>query len=139
MAPAMGGGTEDASIVPAYGEKQAQVMAYILELEDGWYAITNQARQVGFALRFDKELYPHVWYWQQLGDVAEGYPWWSRTHCAALEPFSYYPGGGLGQAVERGTAIMLPPNESIRTEIYATVYAGLDRVGNVSATGDVSG
>jgi len=114
-------------------------MAYILDLEDGWYAITNQARQVGFALRFDKALYPHIWYWQQLGDNDANYPWWSRTHCAALEPFSYYPGGGLGQAVERGTAIMLDPNASISTEMYATVYAGLDRVSNVSVDGEVTG
>jgi len=138
-APAAAGSIDDASLVPAYGEKEAQVMAYILDLEDGWYAVTNQARQVGFALRFDKTLYPHIWYWQQLGSVSKGYPWWSGNHCAALEPFSYYPGGGLGEAVAHGTAMMLEPNETISTEIRATIYTGLDRVSYVSEDGGVEG
>ena len=65
------GGTVDASIVPAYGDVSAQEMAYLTELTDGWYAITNQARQVGFGLRFDQDLYRYIWYWQQLGDVGK--------------------------------------------------------------------
>lgn len=137
LVPAPDGGTDDASQVPAYGSKQAQVMAYILELEDGWYAITNQVRKVGFALRFDEQIFPCIWYWQQLGDVADGYPWWSRTHCAALEPSTYYPGGGLGQAVERNAALVLEAGQRIQTDIRATVYAGLERVSHVTHEGDV--
>ncbi|MEM7129599.1 MAG: DUF4432 family protein [Chloroflexota bacterium] len=138
LTPTPDGDTDNASQIPAYGAKQAQVMAYILDLEDGWYAVTNQVRKVGFALRFDRSTYPYIWYWQQLGNVAEGYPWWSRTHCAALEPATYYPGGGLGQAVDQGTALILNPGESIQTSLRATIYAGLNRVNNVSVEGDVS-
>ena len=124
-------------MIPAYGDKTAQVMGYILELEDGWYAVTNQARKVGFALRFDEKLYPCIWYWQQLGDAAEGYPWWGRTHCAALEPSTYWPGGGIARAVEDGTAVMLDPGQTIQTSLRATVYSGLDRVSSVSEDGEV--
>lgn len=136
--PTPDGGTDDASVIPAYGSKEAQVMAYILDLEDGWYAITNQERKIGFALRFDQSVYPCIWYWQQLGEIAEGYPWWSRTHCAALEPSTYYPGGGLGQAVEQGTALMIEPGKSISTCLYATIYTGLERVSQVDSEGEVS-
>ncbi len=92
---AIGGGTLDASLVPAYGEEQAQEMAYLTDLTDGWYAITNPAHQVGFGLSFDKDLYRYIWYWQQLGDVAQGYPWWGRLHTMALEPWTSYPTNGL--------------------------------------------
>lgn len=80
------GSGEDASRVPLYGELEAQVMAYILKLEAGWYAITNPVRKTGFALHFDQFLYPYIWYWQQLSDVAQGYSWSGRTHCATLAP-----------------------------------------------------
>ena len=64
----------DASVVPAYGAAEAQEMAYLTELTDGWYAITNPTRQVGFGVRFDPSLFRYIWYWQQLGDVGHGLP-----------------------------------------------------------------
>lgn len=136
--PTPTGGTDDASRMPAYGEMQAQEMAYIVELEDGWYAITNPERQTGFALRFDHQLYPYIWYWQQLGDVAQGYPWWGRTHCMALEPWTSYPGTGLASAVDNGTALLLQPGQQVHTTLRAIAYAGLERVTNVTPEGIVS-
>ncbi|RPI97153.1 MAG: DUF4432 family protein, partial [Chloroflexi bacterium] len=106
-AHAASGGAADASIVPAYGDESAQEMAYLTELTDGWYAITNQARRVGFGLRFDHNLYRTIWYWQQLGNVAKGYPWWGRLHTTALEPWTSYPTNGLPEAVQNGTALLL--------------------------------
>ncbi|MBV7338139.1 aldose 1-epimerase family protein [Chloroflexi bacterium TSY] len=135
--PAPDGSGEDASRVPPYGKMKAQVMAYILELEEGWYAITNPVRKTGFALHFDQTLYPYIWYWQQLGDVAQGYPWWGRTHCAALEPCTSYPGGGLAHAVQNETARSLQPGEEIRTSLHAVAYTGLERVAQVTSDGEV--
>ncbi|MFN8457613.1 MAG: hypothetical protein U0401_23640 [Anaerolineae bacterium] len=60
--------------MPAYGETKAQEMAYLAELSEGWYAITNPVRQVGLSSHFDPTLFRYVWYWQRLGDVAQGYP-----------------------------------------------------------------
>ena len=137
MISAPDGSPTDASLVPAYGAAKTQVMAYIVGLEDGWYAITNQVQEVGFALRFDQTLYPYIWYWQQLGDVAQGYPWWGRVHCAALEPCTSYPGGGLGKAVADGTARVLQPNEQIQTQLRAIAYDGAARVRNVTPEGDL--
>ncbi|MFN8455181.1 MAG: DUF4432 family protein [Anaerolineae bacterium] len=133
------GSTADASRVPAYGEVKAQEMAYLAELSEGWYAITNPARQVGFGLHFDPALYRYVWYWQQLGDVAQGYPWWARTHTAALEPWTSYPTSGLNEAIANGTALLLPPGEQIHTKLCAVAYEGLERVSLVTAEGEVKG
>ena len=137
FAPAPDGSTADASHVPGFGEAQAQEMAYLAELTDGWYAITNPTRQVGFGLRFDPALYRYIWYWQQLGDVAQGYPWWGRTHTAALEPWTSYPTGGLNEAIANGTALLLAPGQEITTSLRAVAFAGRTRVTGISVDGDV--
>lgn len=127
----------DASRVPAYGALQAQEMAYLAELTDGWYAITNPQRKVGFGLRFDPSLYRYIWLWQNLGDVAQGFPWWGRTHTAALEPWTSYPTQGLPEAIANGTALLLQPGEERRTALRAVAYAGVERVGQITLAGDV--
>jgi hypothetical protein len=129
----------DSSRIPAYGAEQAQEMAYLAELTAGWYAVTNQARSVGFGLNFDKDLFRYVWLWQQLGDVATGFPWWGRTHVVALEPWTSYPTGGLNEAIANGTAVPLGPGAQLDTSLCAVAYAGLARVSGVSADGEVTG
>ena len=34
---------------------------------DGWYALTNTDRRVGFALAFDVAVFPYLWFWQMWG------------------------------------------------------------------------
>jgi galactose mutarotase-like enzyme len=139
LIPTPAGAIEDASLIPAYGEAQAQEMAYLTDLSDGWYAITNPTRKVGFAIRFDPAIFPCIWYWQQLGNVANGYPWWGRTHVAALEPWSSYPTNGLNEAIANETALALQPGQQIETSLTAVAYQGLTRVHEVTAQGAVSG
>ncbi|MCO6449516.1 MAG: aldose 1-epimerase [Caldilineales bacterium] len=136
--PAPDGSLADASQVPAYGDMQAQEMAYLTGFDQGWYAITNPVRQAGFGIHFDPKLFRYVWYWQQLGDVAQGYPWWGRFHTAALEPWTSYPTNGLNEAIANGTALELQPGETVETKLTAVCYAGRSRVSAISADGDVS-
>ena len=135
--PAPDGSTADASQVPPFGSTQAQEMAYLTDLEEGWYAITNPSRKVGFGLHFDPSLYPYVWYWQQLGNVAQGYPWWGRTHTAALEPWTSYPTNGLNEAIANGTALAVQPGEQVQTKLCAVAYAGLERVSGITPDGEI--
>jgi galactose mutarotase-like enzyme len=138
-AQAAGGGTLDASRIPAYGAAQAQEMAYLTGLTDGWYAITHPSHPIGFGLSFDQDLYRYLWYWQQLGDVAQGYPWWGRLHTVALEPWTSYPTNGLAQAVENGTALLLQPGETVETRLCAVAFSGIRTVSRISDAGDVEG
>lgn len=131
------GARADASRVPAYGVHRAQEMAYLAGLADGWYAITSQEQQVGFGIRFDPDVFRYIWYWQQLGDVAEGFPWWGRTHTAALEPWTSYPTNGLLEAIENGTARWLDPGEALETSLTAVAYAGIRRVAGIDSNGRV--
>jgi galactose mutarotase-like enzyme len=135
--PAPDGTVVDASQVPAYGATRAQGMAYLAELSDGWYAITNPERRIGFGLHFDADLYRYIWYWQQLGDVAQGYPWWGRTHTVALEPWTSYPTNGLTEAISNGTALLLLPGEELQTSLCAVAYEGIACVREVTAEGEV--
>ncbi|MFN8457192.1 MAG: hypothetical protein U0401_21440 [Anaerolineae bacterium] len=127
----------DASHIRAFGTAQAQEMAYLADLADGWYAITNPTRKIGFGLHFDSNLYRYIWYWQQLGNVAQGYPWWSRTHTTALEPWTSYPTNGLTEAIANGSALQLEPGQQIQTRLCAVAYEGLERVAQVTAQGKV--
>jgi hypothetical protein len=136
-APAPDGSLDDASIVPSYGAAHAQEMAYITELTDGWYAITNAARQVGFGVRFDHSLYRYIWYWQQLGGAGTGYPWWGRLHTTALEPWTSYPTGGLSEAIANGTAVKLEAGQSLGHRLLAIAYEGMERVGGITPEGTV--
>jgi galactose mutarotase-like enzyme len=133
------GSLDDASVIPAFGAAQAQEMAYLAELQDGWYAIVNQTHNVGFGLRFDHELFQYIWYWQQLGNVAKGYPWWGRLHTTALEPWTSYPLHGLAEAVENGTALALQPGEKINTSIKAVAFDGFTSVESISPDGEILG
>lgn len=137
FAPAPDGTRVDASRVPAFGEAQQQEMAYLAELSDGWYAITNQESQIGFGVRFDHTLYRYIWYWQQLGNVARGYPWWSRLHTTALEPWTSYPTSGLNEAIGNGSALLLQPGQSVETSLLAVAYEGAARVAGITAEGRV--
>ena len=132
------GTLEDASRVPPFGALQAQELAYVSGLQAGWYAITNPVRKVGFGMAFDPQVFRYIWYWQQMGNVAQGFPWWGRTHTAALEPWTSFPSNGLEEAVANGTARRLAPGESLATQLTAVAYTGLERVQAVQADGSVS-
>ena len=131
------GANVDASLIPPYGSTKAQELAYLAELTDGWYAITNLKQKLGFALRFDHAVYRYIWYWQQHGDVAQGYPWWSRLHTVALEPWTSFPSEGIDKAISNGTAVALAPGAQLSVSMCAVAYESASRVIGVSADGQV--
>jgi hypothetical protein len=137
MAPTPQGGLENASRVPPFGRLRAQELAYLSGLQAGWYAITNPVRRVGFGMAFDPQVFRYIWYWQQMGNVAEGFPWWGRTHTAALEPWTSFPSNGLEEAIDNGTALQLAPGESLETSLAAAAYTGLEKVQEVDLDGQV--
>ncbi len=137
MALSPSGESIDASQIQAEGTLKAQEMAYITDLDEGWYAITNPVRKVGFAVRFDPRLYRYIWYWQQQGGAAQGFPWWGRTHTTALEPWTSFPTGGLNEAVSNGTALVIEPGQTVHTALKAIAYAGIEAVSSVTPEGVV--
>lgn len=124
----------DLSAMPALKGKWAGI-AYAAGLREGWCALTNPGLGLGFGLAFDKALFQNVWLWM----VYEGLPhapWYGRTRCLAMEPYSSVP-DQLERAVERGTALTLPPGGEMETQLCAVLYETRGRVGRVDLSGGV--
>lgn len=112
-------------------------MLYLMGLDDGWYALTNTYREVGFGMKWDRKIFPFIWLWEVFGGDY-GYPWYGRTYNLALEPWTSYP-GGMDNALCRGTVPKLGPGQSIETELLATAYEGLTKVDRITSLGKVEG
>jgi galactose mutarotase-like enzyme len=127
------GGPVDLAEIPG-PEAAAHDMVFLEGIEDGWYAVTNVASKIGFALRYPADLFKVLWYWQVLRGGRD-YPWWSATYNIALEPCATLP--VLARAAGRGDALRLAAGESRESELLAIAYEGLERVGSVSDEGKV--
>lgn len=129
------GSRVDAGKVPPKATRSYD-MAYVTDMPEGWYAVTNQRTGLGFGLRFPTEVFPYLWFWQSYGG-GFGYPWYGRTYNVGLEPFSSYTNEGLAQAVENGTALRLEPAGQVEAALKAIVYTGAGRVERINADGSV--
>jgi galactose mutarotase-like enzyme len=109
--------------------------ACLSELEAGWYALTNQARRVGFGLIWPKEVFPYIWFWQCTGGGL-GPPFFGRAYTMALEPWTTYP-DNLALATEQGTAVKISPGGALEVEIKAVAYSGVERVSMLNPDGQV--
>lgn len=109
-------------------------MVFLEGIQEGWYAITNAARRIGFALRYPADVFKVLWYWQVYRGGRD-YPWWSATYNIALEPCSSLP--MLMHAAARGEALSLKPGESREIDLLAIAYEGLESVKEVTREGEV--
>lgn len=110
--------------------------AYIEDLADGWYAVTNRDLGVGLAVRFPHQLYRYLWYWQVFSGGA-GYPWWSRTYNVGLEPFTSATNRGIQEAVDDGSAVWVEPGQSVESLVHATAFVSKVGVRTVDQHGAV--
>ena len=113
-------------------------LGYVVNLPQGWYALTNQRTLTGFALAWSLDAFPYLWVWRQFNQ-SSGYPWYGQVYTLALEPWSSYPSAGLLAAIDNGTAAALAPGETRRAWLRAAAYQGLAAVSGVSPAGEVTG
>ncbi|HZQ27359.1 MAG TPA: DUF4432 family protein [Acidimicrobiales bacterium] len=110
--------------------------AYITDLPDGWYAVTNTETGVGIAVRFPHELFRWLWYWQMFGGGV-GYPWWGQTYDIGLEPFTGWPNLGLEEAIANGSALTLAAGETLSASLLVSAFEGREGVASVGPDGSV--
>ncbi len=115
----------DGSRMPEYGIKGSDELCFT-DMREGWYALTDARRRIGFGLEWDIHAFPYLWYWQAFG--VSGYPWYGRTYNCALEPWSSYPLFGLDECVKFGTSRTLGPGESSSAWLKAVAYSGISGV-----------
>ena len=109
---------------------------YLKEFKDGWIAVTNPGKKIGFGLSWDAKVFRYVWLWQALGGGL-GYPWYGRTYNMGIEPWSSYPCAGLQEAVQNGTALTLHAGESCKVWLNAVAFEGKDDVNFIDRDGCV--
>ncbi|MBI4220238.1 MAG: DUF4432 family protein [Chloroflexi bacterium] len=122
--------------------KSARVQDYavILDMPEGWYAVSNPARGVGFAFAYPVETFKYLWYWQVFGGGG-GYPWYRRTYNVGLEPFSSLANGRPLPGTRKSTAFRMKAGESRSATMRAIAYevpkTGFRGVSRVTAAGKV--
>lgn len=110
MAKAKNGQPDDASRVSPRGEDQYSDLCYLEGYQaKAFYAIRNEKRNVGFALRWDGELFKNLWYWQER-NATKDFPWWGDCYTVALEPWT--------------SPWTNQPHKAIRNKEWLTVDAG---------------
>jgi hypothetical protein len=130
------GKTIDLSTIPPPSAR-AHDNAYLYDYPEGWFAVTNPIRNVGFAMAWDRQLFKYVGYWQVFGGW-DGYPWYGMTYNIGLEPRTSFP-SSLTRAIEQDTQLRLAPGESIETQLCATVFTSINHVRAVALDGVVHG
>ena len=111
-------------------------LLYLSRLEAGWYALLDTERRVGFGLAWQPEVMPYLWFWLVYGR-APGYPWWSRTYCIALEPWTSIP-NSFAEACTHGTQAHIDGHGQIHFAMTATAITGLESVAGVGLDGAVT-
>ncbi len=110
MAKLKNGKQDDASIVSARSEDQYSDLCYLEGYNaKAFYAIRNEKRNVGFALRWDGELFKNLWYWKER-NATKDFPWWGDCYTVALEPWT--------------SAWTNQPHEAIKNKEWLTIAGG---------------
>ncbi len=101
-------------------DKVVSDMFYLTDLSEGFYAVTNTALGLGFAMEFDPEVFSCIWYWIACNAPA-GAPFHGRSYTVALEPFTSWP-AILTHAIAHGTQRSLEPGASLSTSLWAGMF-----------------
>ncbi len=83
--------------------------------------MVNAERDLAFGLAWPLEIFPYVWFWQELGGSSD-YPWYGRCSVMAVEPFTSIPGTGLAEAVAHATAPVLDPGAKVAARFAAVLF-----------------
>jgi hypothetical protein len=124
----------DLSVVPSPATASFQDVVRLEDLAEGWYAVVNGTRGVGFALRWDRAVFPLLAMWHLWGGPPD-YPWYGTPYLLTLEPLSDLP--SLATAAARGTALTLQPGRAVETTLEATLFESPLAVTQVGPGGDV--
>ena len=106
-------------------------------LNDGWYAVTDPNKGVGFGFAFPKSVFEYIWYWQVFGGRG-GYPWYKRTYNVGLEPFSSLPSGLPMPPGNEKTSFTLQAGETRTAKMTAIAYESTTGVDSISPDGTVT-
>lgn len=111
-------------------------MIYLYELEEAWYGLIDQKKEVGFGLAWEKEIFSYIWFWSVYGEFP-GYPWWNQVYVIALEPWTSMP-NDLSKVIELGRQKKLKGGERLETKLCATIIAGQKEISSINLDGSIN-
>jgi hypothetical protein len=129
------GRAHDLRHIPVPAER-VNNMGYLLDLEEGWYGLTNVELGFGVGLVWPKEFFPCVWLWQELNGSL-GYPWYGRAYVMGVEIWTSWPGLGLNAARENGTTRTIAPSATDAVSFRAVFYESSNGVRRIRPDGTV--
>jgi len=121
-------------------EAKCNDRVFIYDFPQGWYAITNKAKGVGFAMKWDEKVFPYLLYWQSFAGWS-GYPFYSSAYTMALEPRSSFP-FPLTRVIQENTQLTLGAGDSLSTQFLAAAFEShkdiiaVDPQGSVTISGN---
>jgi hypothetical protein len=115
--------------VPPADEPRA-LLGWLTDFDEPWVSLRNPDVDLGVAVRWDVEVMPHAWLWQELHATSD-YPWFRRAYATAIEP-SNTPAGGSGR-----TSLLLAADGALEARISLTVCGGRRPIRSVDAEGSV--
>jgi hypothetical protein len=108
-------------------------MYFLQDLSEGWYALVNRKRKLGFGMTWDKSVFKYLWFWGCYG-FKNISPWYGRAYTVAVEPFTSLP-----HAMDPGSHLTIPAGRTINTELKAVVFEGKGDVERIASDGTVLG
>lgn len=126
-------GIVDLSKIPSR-EECTHDLSFLYDMEDSWYAIRNPRLKLSFGLRWSRDIWPYLWFWQVYGG-AYGYGFYGRSYNIALEPFSSFP-DSYNDAMKAGRLISMQPGESKKARLTASIFDSEQIIRGIDENGD---
>jgi hypothetical protein len=115
--------------LPPAGEPRA-LLGWLTDFTEPWAAIRNEELDLGVALRWNADVMPYAWLWQELHGT-DGYPWYRRAYATAIEPSSTTTSG------PRRAPLSLAGGDSFEAHIRLTLCGGRSPIRSVDEDGNV--
>ena len=118
MVDMQNGSQSDLRVIPGKSDRSLD-MAYLTDLTEGWYTVTNNELNLSWGVEFPKDLFQYLQYWRLFGG-GFGYPWYGRCYAAGLEPCTSWHESGKDQS-ESDSAYPVRSGETISANIKAGI------------------
>lgn len=112
----------DLSRIPERDRPRA-LFGTLVGFTEGRYRIRNAALDLAVEVRWDLDVFPYAWFWQEL-EGSEGYPWFRRAYVTAIEPATVIPGTGATGGFAHGVAREIAGGERIATTLELELLTG---------------
>ncbi|OGN82108.1 MAG: hypothetical protein A2X23_08625 [Chloroflexi bacterium GWC2_73_18] len=128
--PLRGGGRLDLSVARP-PDPPSWELHFLDGLTGGWLSVTDPGSRSGFAMAFDRAVFPVSWLWSVYGG-------WRGIYAVALEAWTACP-ARLDRVIAEGRQRRLAPGETLETELLFIAHEGFRSVTGVEPDGRVIG